>query len=494
MERLRFSPDPEVEDKPRDKCAVMGIISFKGRDIVKDTVVSLTALQHRGQDGTGIAVLSDSNKILLYKKQGLVGNIFPNQAVLVDNNLISNVAIGHNRYATAGSKGLELCLQPYLVEWEGRSLAIAHNGNIPDAILKRIRKELPDNLPLQSDTDTEILGWKIMFSRGDSWAEKTKNALSDIEGAYALTIATDSGELIGAKDRYSIRPLVVGYTDDGIILASETRGLEHHRRRVIRWEEVKGGEMIVASNGRIDKIQFAQSYKTARCIVEPIYFAFPHSKDNGFENSEIRKRMGYELALEFPMTNENTLLCGIPESGIHIADGYARALGIHADGEILLRERFLYGIRGFISESDELRRQITERKFDISDRVKGKNILLIDDSVVRSTTSKILTKAFKEKGALDITFLSGSPPFVDICDLGIDIPDKDQLIAVYKKGQHYKERPLDEIARRIGVDRIRYLSLEGLMRAIGRGREELCAHCLTHEHPIFSKVSLSTVS
>jgi len=485
MVKAEASPSFIESYKPREKCAVVGIISFEGRNVAEDVVVSLEALQHRGQDGAGIAVVRSKSEIEVYKKQGLVSNVFPYHSVLSENNLFSNVVIGHNRYATAGTKGEDACLQPHVVEWEGRSLSIAHNGNIPSEILNRLRKDLPVNLPFKSDTDTEVIAWKIMFSEGGSWPEKIKNALTDIEGSYALTIATDTGELIGARDRYSIRPLVVGYANDGIILASENRGLEHHMDRVSHWEEVKGGEMIVASDGKIDKIQFARSSKTARCIWEPVYFAFPHSKDNGFENAEIRKRMGFQLAREYPVIKENTIIFGIPESGAHIAQGYAQALGLYADIDLLIKDRYAAGIRAFISESDALRQLILERKFSISDRVKGKNIFLIDDSVVRGDTSKILVKALRKKGALDINLLSALPPVVDICDLGIDIPDKEKLIALYEEEGWYMEKTMLEIAQAIGVDTIHYLSLEGLVWSIGRKREDHCTHCLTHEHPIF---------
>jgi len=255
--------------------------------------------------------------------------------------------------------------------------------------------------------------------------------------------------------------------------------------KVNHWEEIKGGEMIIAANGNIDKIQFARRDRTARCIVEPVYFAFPTSRENGFDNSEIRRRMGMQLAEEFPIADRNTIVCGIPESGNHVAEGYAEKSGILYRSGLIHKDRYGAGIRTFIADTDEQRDSLLEYKFSISEGVRGKNLVLIDDSVIRSATSKRLVVALRKAGDLKVGLLSGSPPFVDICDLGIDIPDKEKLAAVYKKGEHYKERKMTDIAKRIGLDYIRYLSLDGLVKAIGRKKEDLCTHCLTHEHPIF---------
>jgi amidophosphoribosyltransferase len=485
MVKAEFSPCYKEIDKPREECAVVGAISFRGHDVSSDVVLSLASLQHRGEDGTGIAVINSSNNVNLYKKRGLVLDVFTHESVLEENNLISNVVIGHNRYATAGGRGQECCLQPHVIQWEGRSFAIAHNGNIPTKILERIKKDLPSNISFKSDTDTEVLGWKIMFSRGESWPEKVENALKDVEGAYALTIATDRGELIGARDHHSTRPLLVGYTEDGMILASETRGFEYHMDKVTHWEEIKNGEIILAARGDIKKIQFASSKRIARCILEPVYFGFPTSRENGYDNSEIRRRMGLRLAKEYPILDKEGIIFGIPDSGNHVAEGFAEGSGVTYRTGLIHKDRYASGRRTFIAESQQRRQEMLEYKFSISQGVKGKNLYPTDDTFIKGNTSRRLVRGFRNAGATGVNFYLGCPPFVDICDMGIDFSNKDELVALRKDGDRYIERSEDEIAREIGADSVHYLSLDGLVWAIGRPKEELCTHCLTHEHPIF---------
>lgn len=483
------SPDidtyiPLELEKPREHCAVVGAMSFSGRDISHDVVLALGSLQHRGQDGSGIAAfLPYEQRFASHKDVGLVGNIFPDESSLERLELNASLAIGHNRYATSGAKDDKRGLQPFVIEKDRRSLTIAHNGNIPDKILWRLKADLPSNLPLRARTDTEVLGWRIMLAEGDSWEQKVKHGLDGIEGAYSLVMATDEGELIGVRDPMANRPLMLGHMADGIVLASETHGFE--RLDVTSFEEVEAGEMVVGKGGEWKKDQVFPSRRKARCIVEPVYFAHPNSREGGFENRIIRMRMGEQLAHEYPM-GDCEVICGVPDGGTHIAHGYARELGRYTD-EVLTKDRYGQGIRTFIQSTDLARKRAVDGKFSVSDEVAGKIVLYIDDSIVRANTTRRLIARTRAKGAREVHILSGSPPFIEGCDLGVDIASKRELIALHYAAGAYRRRRMEEIAGLIGADSVGYLSLEGLIAATGREVGEFCTHCLTGEHPIFDR-------
>ena len=476
-------------DKPRDHCAVVGVVSFPGYDVAGLVRLALHDQQNRGEDGSGIATFNAyAGNFRVYKDVGLVAQAFP-EGKLEEEGLSGGLAIGHNRYATSGSKEDNLrdkssCLQPYVVGFEKRSLALSHNGNIPEKYLPRLKSELPPGVPLQSDTDSEVIAWRILFAKGDSWREKVINGLNGVVGAYSLVIATDEGDLFGVKDPRGIRPLVFAQTKDGAALVSESRGLEHIKG-VIEAREVGAGEMVHITrdgNIRIDKI--FPEINTARCLVEPIYLKHPYSKEGDREVRGIRERMGGVLAREivFP---EEYIIVGVPDSGIEIAEGYSRALGRRTE-PLIKKDRYRPG-RSFISQSEGRRDEVLELKFTISDSVSGRKIVIIDDSVIRGKTTKRLIASLRERGAAEVHVLSGSPKFIDICDLGVDISTLGELQALVRnKGDEFEVKSDEEIAQDIGADSIHYLSIEGLISAIGGDREDFCTHCLSRVHPISS--------
>lgn len=470
-------------EKPRDHCAVVGSISFSGRDVSNDVVLGLGSLQHRGQDGSGIAAYrAYQRRFATHKDIGLVGKVFPDTSTLERYDLQSGLAIGHNRYATSGAKDDRRALQPFLIERDRRSLTIAHNGNIPDRELWRLRAELPRDVPLQANTDTEILGWRIMLAEGETWEAKVKAGLLGVKGSFALVMATDEGQLIGVRDPWANRPLMLGHTADGAMLASETHGFE--RVAVRSFEEVGPGEMVVAYGGQVDILPtLPPAAKRARCIVEPIYFAHTNSHEGNLENRIIRRRMGEELAREFPM-GDIDIICGVPDGGTHIAQGYAHELGRHTD-DVITKDRYGAGIRTFIQSSDVARKTAVDGKFSVSDAVEGKTVVFIDDSIVRGNTTKRLIARTRAKGAREVHALSSSPPFIEGCDLGVDIASQRELLGLQYQGGTYRRRSAEEIAGIIGADSVGYLSLEGLVRATGRCQDEFCTHCLTGKHPIF---------
>jgi len=479
----------EELDKPREHCALVGFVNFSGEDVVPDVIASLHDQQNRGEDGCGVAVLEPyGGQFMVHKAPGLVAQVFSNGRLL-ESGLSGSVAIGHNRYATSGSEDLSEKdkanhLQPYVVSKDRRTIALAHNGNIPERYLEKLRQELPEGIPLQSDTDSEIIAWRIMSAQGDSWRDKIANGLSEVVGAYSLVIATDEGDLFGIKDPLSIRPLVVARTENGIALVSESRGLEHVRAEDKK--EVGPGKMVhIDKNGNFSITQlFPRQEATQKCVVEDIYFKHPYSKEGDLEVREIRQRMGEGLAKEFPFTTDYTIV-GIPDSGIEIAEGYARYLGGNEKG-LIKKDRYRPG-RTFISESSQKRKEMLDLKFTISDSVEGKKIVIIDDSVIRGNTTRRLISSLRERGAAQVHVLSGSPRFINICDMGVDIAALEELIALKKNGSpNFEEKSDIQISQEIGADSVGFLSLDGLINAIGGKSEDFCTNCMTSQHPIHS--------
>lgn len=481
-------------DKPRDHCAVVGMMSTAGRDVAPFTKLSLHAQQNRGEDGSGIAVFDGFAKnFRLHKDLGLVADALTDEKIS-SNQITGTLAIGHNRYATSGNKDRgddekKQCLQPYVVSHDRRSLALAHNGNVPERYLADLRNVLPPGIPFQSDTDSEVIAWRIMFAEGESWKDKIANGLSGVKGAYSFVIATDEGDLFGVKDPQGIRPLTVAQTSDGYALVSETRGLEYMTGEIQGRREVRPGELIhIDRNGKLESAQLFSEERTARCVVESIYLKHPYSYEGEREVRSIRERMGEALAREFPVP-EDVVIVGVPDSGIEIADGYGRALGRRAEN-LIKKDRYRPG-RTFISDSTEKRDSMLELKFTISDDVKDRKIVIIDDSVIRGKTTTKLISALRERGASEVHVLSGSPQFVDICDLGVDIATLGELQALKKNGgPDYILKTNEEIASEIGADSIDYLSLDGLIDAIGGSEKDFCTNCLTRQHPIDDLPSL----
>jgi amidophosphoribosyltransferase len=484
----------KVEDKPREYCGVAGAINFDTKSAFRDVRDILECIQQRGYDAVGIVTV-DLNKIFhVEKKPGLVEDAFPFNDPDTGEGLTGDVAVGHVRYATSGSKeDVASKAQPLVITHAGRSLAIAHNGNIPEQILQGIKDSLPPNLHYETGIDSEIIGWKVILSPGNTWKEKVMNALKDIPGSYSLVLATDEGELIAARDPLSIKPLYVGHVKNGLLVASETVGFqfignERWAKDEGKWEEVNGGEIVVVGkDGKIEKDRFAYSKHSAKCLMEYIYFQHQLSANN----TEIRRKMGENLASqEKAPFGDSAVVCGIAESGLLAAEGFSQATGIINDRFLVSKNRH-FRARTFIQPTQLLREQMTKRKFFISEDVKGKEIILVDDSLVRSTTMKALVKKLKDMGASKVHVRISSPKIIDICDLGMDIPNKDDLAALEKMSDGtYRIRTDEEIAESIGATSLSYLSLEGLIDAVGIPREDLCTHCFTSEHPIFDRVDI----
>ncbi|MEK7559124.1 MAG: hypothetical protein AAB521_02355 [Patescibacteria group bacterium] len=480
---------PTIEfDKPQDHCAVSGIISFNGRDVSRDTIRSIYKQQNRGQGGSGIATYdSFGGDFRLHKGIGLVSDVFHQDSVQTYS-LSGFLSIGHDRYATTGSKDKPeaekvLCLQPYVVKQNRRSIALAHNGNIPEHYLGPLKDQLLPGTKLQSDTDSEILAWRILQAEGENWKQKIVNGLAGVKGAYSLAIATDEGDLFGIKDPLGIRPLVFAKTFDGAAVVSETHGFEDmkgvHDRR-----ELRNGEMVhITPDGKIEFMQVFPNTKTARCIVEPIYIRHPNSREGEFEVSEIRYRMGQRLAREFPVP-EGFVVVGIPDSGLEIANGYSNELRRSNYSSIIIKDRYRDGIRSFIEDKNEDRLAVLKGKFSVSERARGLRVILIDDSLIRGNTTPVVIEKLFQAGVGEVCLGLGSPMFIETCDLGVNIASRSELKALEEWGSEYKVKTAEQIAKEIGASKVYFLSLEGLIDSIDGEPQGYCTNCLTRKHPI----------
>lgn len=469
----------------REKCAVFGAISFTGRDVSEDTVLGLGSLQNRGQDGTGIAAYHPySQRYAVHRELGLVGQVFRDGAVLDKYNLRSSLAVGHNRYRTSGSDASSLAaLHPYVIEKARRSIVIGQNGNIPDRELFRLQDELPADTPKYAGTDTEVLGWRIMHAEGKRWEDKVVRGTTGVKGSFSLVIGTDDGALIGLRDPLGNRPLWMASTEDGIALASETHGFQRLDVKDIR--EVPPGNIVIARGGNVHMTEVLTPQSEARCIIEPVYFGHPVSREGEYTNRQIRERMGYQLAKEFPMSDID-IISGVPDGGTPVAMGYAKALSTYPT-EVIVKDRYGSGIRTFIQGTQGERIKLIDGKYSISEEVIGKSMVVIDDSVVRGNTTKRLVHNLRNKGAAEVHILSGSPAIMYACDLGVDIASREHLVSLRRLEGTFHRKPDEQIAKELGADSIHYLSLDGLIEATGRGRDAWCTHCLTGEHPLFPK-------
>jgi len=453
-------------DVLREKCGVFGIYGHP--DAAALTALGLHALQHRGQEAAGI-VTFDGKRFHSEKRLGLVGDHFSRAETIAQ--LPGSVAIGHTRYATTGGTILRN-VQPLFSELDGGGFAIAHNGNLTNGLTLR-RNLIREGAICQSTSDTEVLLHLVARSRRNRFIDRFIDALMQIEGAYAFVGLTNK-KLIGARDPLGIRPLVLGELQGHYILASETCALDIIGARFVR--DIENGEIVIITDDGIESVKPFPPIAARPCIFEYIYFARPDSTVNGRNVYTVRKRMGAELAAEAPADAD--VVVPVPDSGVPAALGFAQASGIPYELGII---RNHYVGRTFIQPTQSVRELGVRLKHSANRAViAGKRVVLIDDSIVRGTTSLKIVRMMREAGAKEVHFRIACPPIRFPDYYGIDTPEKEKLLAA--------NHTLEEMRAYVGADSLAFLSVDGVYRATGYesrnpARPQFTDHCFTGDYP-----------
>lgn len=446
-------------DKMEEACGVFGIYGPE-KDVARMTYYALYALQHRGQQSAGIAV-TDGQGIKVHKAMGLVSEVFTDQIIA---GLSGDISIGHVRYSTMGSN-LAVNSEPLVCQYLKGNLAVAHNGNLLNA--QELKEKLAANGSVfQSTIDSELIANLIARYGQDTLEKSLTKTMIDLKGSYALVIMTE-GKLVGVRDPYGNRPLCLGKLDNAYLLASESCALDVLGAEFVR--DVAPGEIVVIDEKGVHSHRILSTVERALCTFEFIYFARPDSNIDGINVMEARRAMGRELAKESPVDVD--IVIPVPDSGIAGALGYAEARNITYDMG-LMKNRYIG--RTFIRPQQNDRNLAVHLKLNPVKRlIEGKKVGIVDDSIVRGTTSRRIVKMLRERGAKEVHMLITSPPVISPCFYGIDTSEKDQLIAAQKS--------LAEVREYIDADSLSYLSLEGLYRALGQ-ESEFCTACLTEKY------------
>lgn len=447
------------DDKPKEECGVFGIYAPE-LEVARLTYYALYALQHRGQESAGIAV-SDGRNVDGHKGMGLVSEVFsPNQI----EQLKGKMAIGHVRYSTTGSSLLANA-QPLVVHYQQGMMALAHNGNLTNTL--ELREELgKDGVVFQTTVDTEVIVKLIARYRRNNLEDAIVKTMLDIQGAYALVIIAEN-KLIGVRDPYGLRPLCIGQINGRYCLASESCALDTIGAELVR--DVLPGEIITIDEEGLHARQGIPAQTFAGCAFEYIYFARPDSTIDQINVTESRRRMGIELARECPIDAD--IVIPVPDSGIAAALGYSQESGIPYENG-LLKNRYVG--RTFIQPTQEMREVAVRLKLNANAGVlKGKRVIMIDDSIVRGTTSSRLVEMVRKAGATEVHFLISSPPVMYPCYYGIDTAEREKLIATQLDNEGIRDY--------IGADTLHYLSSEGLLRALGKST--VCLACFSGDYP-----------
>ncbi len=445
-----------------ESCGIFGIYTHED-DVAKLTYYALYALQHRGQESAGIAV-SDGRESLMLKDMGMVSQVFSERDL---NNLKGHMAIGHVRYSTTGSSFWENA-QPVQVPRRRGSVFVAHNGNLINTV--ELREELQaQGVRFRSTSDTEVIAVMLARSPADDIVEAVKEVMPRLVGAYSLAILTED-RLIGLRDPYGIRPLCVGSYRDGYAIASESSGLDIIGAEYMR--EIDPGEMAIIDEDGLRFERFMETRKPSLCIFEFIYFARPDSIMYDTYLYHARKHMGMSLADEAPV--EADVVMPIPDTGVPAAIGYSQASGIPF-GEGLIKNRYIG--RTFIQPTQAIRRLGVRLKLNpLVGDIKGKRLVVVDDSIVRGNTTREIVRMLRDAGAREVHMRISSPPDMYPCFYGIDTAIRKELIA--------STRSVEEIRDFIGADTLHYLSMENLVRATRRPREDFCLACFDGDYPI----------
>jgi len=459
-----------------ESCGVFGVYA-PDEDVARLTFFALFALQHRGQESAGIAT-TDGKRLQVYAKMGLVSQVFNEDAL---SRLTGNIAIGHNRYSTRGSSRVANT-QPVIVGEGKAAIAVAHNGNIINA--EHLYEELSDQgYTFHTSTDTEIIANLILSSPEKDWVDKIRYAMHRLQGAYSLTIMTNHS-LFGVRDPFGIRPLCLGTVNGGWVIASESCALDHIGASFIR--EIEPGEIVSITENGVDSYR-EEADRRALCIFEYIYFARPDSTINGRLLYLARQAMGERLAEEHPVDAD--LVMGVPDSATAAGIGYSRRSNIPLC-EGLLKNRYVG--RTFIEPDQRIRDLGVKLKFNpLPQMLEGKRLVVVDDSIVRGTTTPQVVKLLRRAGVKEVHMRICAPPIRYPCFFGVDMATRWELIAAQKT--------VAEVRDFIGADSLGHLSIDGLIKAVALPKDIFCLACFTGDYPIpvqlaMDKLALETMS
>ncbi|RJR41436.1 MAG: amidophosphoribosyltransferase [Deltaproteobacteria bacterium] len=452
---------PDASDRPREKCGIFGIYGHP--DAARLTYFGLYALQHRGQESCGI-VSADGCRVRQHRGLGLVSEVFNPQVL---EQLPGHLAIGHVRYSTTGST-LLVNAQPFVVQHAGHSLAVGHNGTLTNA--REIRRSLEEGGSIfQSTMDTEVIVHLMARHRGADTVESLINALEHLKGSYSLVLAT-ADKVIAARDPHGFRPLSLGQLNGGWVAASETCALDLVQADY--WRDVEPGEIVVIDENGLHSHKPFPPEHPRHCIFEYIYFARPDSQVFGKSVYLVRKRLGAALVREHPIKAD--LVMPFPDSGIYAALGYAEASGIPFEFGVI---RNHYVGRTFIQPSQTMRDFSVKVKLNpVRDILKGKRVVVVEDSIIRGTTTRSRVKSLREAGAKEVSLLVSCPPTRFPCYYGIDFSSKGELIA--------SQQEIEQIRDFLGLDYLGYLSLDGMVAATQMDHDNYCLSCFSGDYPV----------
>ena len=448
-------------DKLHEECGVVGVYGHP--EAANLVYLGLYALQHRGQESAGI-VASTHSKMHLELGMGLVADIFDPGRLL---KLPGSLAIGHNRYSTAGKSEL-VNAQPCMINYAAGSLALAHNGNLVNA--KAIRKELGSKGAIfQSTNDSEVIVHLMAQAKSENFVDRAAEALRQVSGAYSLVLMTEN-ELLAARDPYGFRPLCLGKLDGAYIIASETCVMDLIEAEFIR--EVEPGELILINENGMQSFFPFKKVESKYCVFEHIYFARPDSFLFGEHVYAVRKEMGRAMAQESPVDAD--LIVPVPDSGVVSAMGFAEESGIPFEMGLI---RNHYVGRTFIEPQSQIRNFGVKLKLNaVKNLISGKRLAIIDDSIVRGTTCRKIVKMLLEAGAKEVHLRISAPPILHSCYYGIDTPHKEELIA--------HSHSLEETRKYLGADSLEYLSIKKMLEVLQNGENKFCSACFDGNYPV----------
>ena len=448
-------------DKFHDECGVVGVYGHP--DAANIVYLGLYALQHRGQESAGIAA-SSNGKMHLEVGMGLVADVFSDVRL---KKLPGNMAVGHNRYSTTGVSRVKNA-QPCLIEYSGGTMAMGHNGNLVNA--SEIRKELgAAGAIFQSTNDSEVIVHLMAQSRRNSFVDRAVAALSQVKGAYSIVLMSEN-ELVAARDPQGFRPLCLGKLDGAYIVASESCVMDLVEAEFIR--EIEPGELILINQFGVKSFHPFQKASTKQCVFEHIYFSRPDSYLFGHSVYSTRKLMGKALAREKPV--EADVVVPVPDSGVISAMGYSEEAKIPFQMGLI---RNHYVGRTFIEPQSQIRNFGVKVKLNaVKPVIEGKRVIIIDDSIVRGTTSKKIVRMLREVGAREVHVRISSPPTTHSCFYGIDTPTKGELIA--------SNMDIDQTCEYLGADSLHYMSLEKMLEIFGEQKDDFCAACFDGRYPV----------